>query len=329
MKGEHTYRGLKLLLLILFSPFLLNAQTINDAKEAFNNGVTANSSNNLEEAIKQFNQVISICNNLQGNEDAESLLTQTEGLLPKLNLQLAKEYFQNKSYDKAAKQFQTTKKVATTYNDAATAKEATDAIPQVYSQMGIDYYKKGDFKNAVTQFSNAASANPQFAAAYYYLALTYSKLDNSDKVKESADKALQITKASNDSKLGKRVTDVAATYFLEKANKAKGSAKYEDAVKYINQSLTYDDSNATAYYLLAAVQNSLSHWDEAIEAANKALKYEVDNNVKKAKDYFELGNAYKGKQEYAAACDAFKKASYGAFEQSAKYQIKYVLKCGE
>jgi tetratricopeptide (TPR) repeat protein len=329
MNGEHTYRGLKLLLLILFFPFLLNAQTINEAKEAFNNGVTANSSNNLEEAIKQFNQVVSICNKLQGDQEAKSLLTQTEGLLPKLNLQLAKDYFQNKNFDKAVKQFQTAKKVATTYNDAATAKEATDAIPQVYSQIGIDYYKKGDFQNAVTQFNNAANANPQFAAAYYYLALTYSKLNNGDKVKESADKALQLTKASNNSKLGNRVEDVAATYFLEKANKAKGSAKYEDAIKYVKQSLVYKNDNATAYYLLAAVQNSLSNWDEAIEAANNALKYEVDNNVKKAKDYFELGNAYKGKQEYPAACEAFKKASYGAFEQSAKYQIKYVLKCGE
>ena len=46
-----------------------------------------------------------------------------------------------------------------------------------------------------------------------------------------------------------------------------------------------------------------------------------------AKYYYELGNAFVGKSDNEAACDAYKNAMFGAYAENAKYQVETVLKC--
>jgi hypothetical protein len=56
---------------------------------------------------------------------------------------------------------------------------------------------------------------------------------------------------------------------------------------------------------------------------------EKDNPEKKAKHYYNLGLAYKGKGDKNAACSAFKNALYGQFKENAQFEIDNELKCNK
>jgi len=91
--------------------------------------------------------------------------------------------------------------------------------------------------------------------------------------------------------------------------------------------LEYGDGDANFYYYYSIVYNKKKEWDNAVKAANKGLELEKDENEAKAKLYFELGTAFYGKGDSAAACKAYKEAVYGDYVEQANYQIKEVLKC--
>ena len=100
--------------------------------------------------------------------------------------------------------------------------------------------------------------------------------------------------------------------------------------------------NFTIYYMdwsgiqngapdgLALVYNGQSKWDNAIESCNKALTFfKGEETTKDAKIYYELGNAYKGKGDTNAACEAYKKAAKGDYAEHANYEIEHTLKCNK
>jgi tetratricopeptide (TPR) repeat protein len=81
------------------------------------------------------------------------------------------------------------------------------------------------------------------------------------------------------------------------------------------------------YFYLGTAQNELKQWDQAIENSNKGLAVEKDDDEKKAKHYYNMGMAYKGKGDTSAACTAFKNALFGQFKENAQYEIETELKC--
>ena len=66
-------------------------------------------------------------------------------------------------------------------------------------------------------------------------------------------------------------------------------------------------------------------FEKAVEAGNKALEYEADDD--KAKIYYEIGNAYVRQVEYDKACAAYKNCLVEPFTASVKHQMDNVLKC--
>ena len=144
---------------------------------------------------------------------------------------------------------------------------------------------------------------------------------------ESTRKAIETAGKKNDQKVLQKAKQSGSKYFLKKGDAARAEEKYTDAEKYLKLALEFDNESPLAYYLLAAVNNIQSSYDAAIEAADKALEYESDDSVKKARIYYELANALKEKGNNDKACDAYKKASYGAYKDAAEYQIMHVLKC--
>ena len=156
----------------------------------------------------------------------------------------------------------------------------------------------------------------------------YKSLDDDDSLMTAAKRSMEVAKASNDNKYYDGSLKLAKDYFLVKANSAKDAKKFEEALKYVKYSLEFDAESPTTYLLLVQIYSSMQNWDEEIAAAEKGLEYEKKDPAEQAKFYYEIGNAYKEKGDNEKACDAFKKASVGAFKESSEYQIQYVLKCG-
>jgi tetratricopeptide (TPR) repeat protein len=93
--------------------------------------------------------------------------------------------------------------------------------------------------------------------------------------------------------------------------------------------MKYDDTNKDMLFYLAKAYNGAKSFDKALEISNKGIALEEDVPEKEAKFYFEAGNALAGKGDKPAACESYKKAMFGQFAESAKYEIEVTLKCGK
>jgi tetratricopeptide (TPR) repeat protein len=314
--------------LIIFTG-ISSGQTLIEAKEAFNEGVSAQQANELDKAIEYFNQCMDISSKL-GNEDsieAEEMIIQIESYLPKLHYQAALDLYKSKKLDEAIEKFEETEKVADKYNDPSTSQRASKVIPQLYYQRAGNKYDNDDFEGALEDYNKAIELKPDYDKAFYMKSLAYKKLDDQEGFLESTRKAIESGEKANNESVVASAKESGSKYFLMKANEAKSAEKYTEAKKYIDLAIEFDSENSVAYYLLALVSNHLSNYDNAIEAANKALTYENDVPEEKAKIYYEIANALKEKGENSKACDNYKKAAYGAYKEAAEYQIKYVLEC--
>ncbi|MBN2350379.1 MAG: hypothetical protein JXJ22_16195 [Bacteroidales bacterium] len=324
-----TLRKIKRLLTAIALLFIVSlgySQTLKEATDSFNEGVKAQQENRLGEAIQYFNECLDICYESE-EEGVEELQLKVESSLPKLHLQLAKDFYQAKKIDEAIEQFKLTAQVAAQFGDSDTENQANKVVPQLYTQVGISKYKRDDFQGSLSEFKNAVEFSPDYVSAYYYIMLVYKQLDNEAELKNTAEKGIEMALNANDDKNYERISGIARDYFLSKGNSAKESANYSDAENYLKQSISYDDKNATAYYLLTSVYNAQANWSAATDAAKKALQFEDDDPEKESKIYFELANAYKEKGDSTSACEAYKKAAFGAYEEAAKYQLEHILKC--
>ena len=126
-----------------------------------------------------------------------------------------------------------------------------------------------------------------------------------------------------------RINKAASATFLTAGAKLITGGNSSAAIPMLEKSMKYNSKNPDLYHYMATAQNELKQWDKAIEAANKGLIYEKDEADKKAKHYYNLGMAYKGKGDKGAACSALKNALFGQFKENAQYEIEHSLKCNE
>ncbi len=314
---------------LLMSMNLALGQSLNEVKEAFNNGVSAIQSNSYEEAITQFNACLEMYSELDEEEalEGEDMIIQIESKLPTLHSQVAMDFVQAKDLDNAIAEFEKTVEVANKYNDEATAEKAQQIIPQLYYQNAAAKYKNKNFEGALADYNKATDLNPEYEKAYYMKSVIYKKIGDEASFIESTKKAIEYAQKNNEQTVLEKAKQSGNTYFLKKGDDAKSSEQYDDAKKYLNLALEFDNKDALSYYLLATVNNLQKNYDGAIEAASKALEYESDDDAKKARIYYEMANAMKEKGQNDEACAAYKNASHGAYKEAAEYQIVHVLKC--
>ena len=88
---------------LLFATGISSGQTLNEAKEAFNNGVSAIQSDSLDEAILQFNKCMEIYSGLDEYDsmEAEDMIVQIETKLPALYYQVAMDLYKKLGFKKA------------------------------------------------------------------------------------------------------------------------------------------------------------------------------------------------------------------------------------
>jgi tetratricopeptide (TPR) repeat protein len=306
-----------------------SGQTLEDFREAYNNGVIAQQANDLDGAITYFNKCIEIYAQL-GTADsleAEDIVYVVESNMPALYYKVAMELYNDKKLDEAIEKFEETAEVADKYNDPGLSAKASKIIPQLYYMRAGNKYGNEDFEGALADYDKAIELDPEYDKAYYMKSLIYKKQEDEEAFLESTRKAIEFGEKANNGSVVNNAKESASKYFLIKGNEAKEAEKYENAVKYIELALEFNNEDPVSYYILASVNNLTGNYDKAIESAKSALAYEVDDDVQKARIYYEMANALKEKGENEKACDAYKKASYGAYKEAAEYQIKHVLNC--
>jgi tetratricopeptide (TPR) repeat protein len=315
--------------LLFLAPFVLNAQTLEDAQKAYNAAVTANNEGNLPEAITQFNVCLEACDYLveeQEDETAEELQMTVQGVVPKLYLQLGSDQLQNQQITEGLENIYKAKEAGNKFGDKETVEKANKVIPQVHYKLAAQFYKEEKLDEAIAECDKAIAADADYTNAYYIKAAILKKKDDAS-FKTVALAGIAVCKRINDTKNEQKIVDLGYKTFLKKGVDAKGASKYDEAISDLNSALEFSPNDATAFYLLASIYNAQGKNADAIAAGQKAIEFETGGDEAKAKIYMIIAESQAKKGDNAAACAAYKKAAVGQYAESANYQIVHVLKC--
>ena len=299
---------------------LLFSQTMNEAGEAFNNGIAALKAKNYSKAIEAYNTCITICDKL-GDEGA-SLKINAESQIPDAYFKLATSLYQSKKFDEAIKAYEKSNESALKINDTETSDKAKNYIARVYNTKGSAQYKANNFDNALASFDKALKADGTYFKAYYSKALVYNKQENVEAFKNAMDKVIELGPA-NDKTVAAAKTTVFRSFRAD-AGKALQAGNFKKSIENIDIALNYGSGDAQTFYFATIAYNGLSNWNKAIEYGNKAIALEKKS---KSNIYFELGKAYEGNDNLSEACKAYKNVTDGPNKAAAEHKVTTELKC--
>lgn len=296
------------------------SQTLNEAGEAFNQAIQFSKDNNYTEALKAYQQTITICNPL-GDEGID-LKMKAEQQLPSTYYNIAKGFYEAKQYNDAIANFDLAATWADQMGEEKTADAARTYLAGIYTAIGNSGYKKDEFDKAIADYNKAISYKPDYFKAYYGLGLVYKKQDKLSEMKDAMDKVLELAPA--DEKTAENARSTTATSFLNEGAVALQKKAHDEAVSNLVTSLQYNDAEPLAHYYLALAYLGRNDYDNAITSASKSIEVGLENS---GDAWFTIGQANEAKGDNTAACAAYKNVTNGLNVEAAKYQAEQVLKC--
>ena len=155
--------------------------------------------------------------------------------------------------------------------------------------IGIDKFRKNDYKNALCFFQEYISSNPNDKNGYYWLAKTYWELKEPTKAKENFKKAYELTfEEKNIEKIDFNIEnistmedyfDMAAMFFEDK--------NYSEAETYADMMLQINPKSPSAYFIKAKIalledreKEATDYLNQAILLNNKLIKTNLAKSLK-------------------------------------------------
>lgn len=313
--------------ILICSVKFVSAQSIEEARDLYNQGGQATTDGDLVTAIQNFEECITMCETLYEEEedvDAEELMLQVQKSMPILYWQVSQSKVKEKDYTSSLEYALKAKEAANVVNDEAIASKASAMASKLYYSFGLSSYKAKAYDKALANLDKSINESTNNFKAHLLKVVIFKDSENDESLID-ATKAVMAVPGADENK--DKAVSLTSNYFYNAGVKAKQSSDYSKAIKDIQTSFEFNPENADAYYLLASIYNTQENWDKAIATANEGLKYEESSAEAKARFYFELGNAYLGKGDNVSACDAYGKSAYGIYTENATYQMNEVLKC--
>ena len=323
MKGKGLIRSTILILVLLGWVGNIVAQNISEAQTAYNEAIT-NATENPKAAIESMKTCIELCGKI--GVEAEDLKVMAEIKIPELYYNLAGTFAKEKDYDKAITTFNEAIQIAKQYRNDEVISRSNNALMQLYSSNA--YAIRGEEPEKAIELCNKALAIDSNAyTPWLVLSQIYKAANEDEKFEQAIDKCIEVSTTAKDTRNLKQAQKQGRDYFLSKGAKVVAGNKFADGVPLLEKVIKFDSTSTDAYYYLATANNGLQQWDKAAESANKGIELDNGTPEQKARYFFALGNALKGKGDKENACAAFKNALYPPFEESAKYAIEVELKC--
>ncbi len=209
------------------------------------------------------------------------------------------------------------------YKDAlADFKEALkfDKDYRIYYQIGFAQMKLNNAAEAISNFKSSIAANPKFDAAYNDLGNVYYSQSQYQDAIDNFQKVLEISK--NSATVSAVKFNLALSY-SSLASTAEQDKQYKKAIGLLNKAVSYDNYDG-AYLALARNYVEISQYDNAIQAAEKALKYR--KAIKETGPDYYLGIAYSQKGEMKKAKEYLNKAKKDPVYASAAETVLKAIK---
>jgi tetratricopeptide (TPR) repeat protein len=325
LKRNGNFRNLIIVWVMALFTLSLNAQTINEVIESFNAGAADVTAGNYEAAIVKFESTIEQATAL--GAEGDEMKAKAEEQIPQLYYRMAMDTYKAKDIPGAIVKFEETVVACDKYGDDDIKDKSLKYIPQLYNSNGLAQLKSEDFDGAIESFDKAVEYQPDYARAIYGKGLVYRKQDDNDNMVATLEKAIEMGNASGDDKTVEAATKILKDHFVNSGKLAFKDEKWEEAIGNFESSFKYDSEDPEPYYLICVANGRQGNFEKAIEAGDKALEFEEDDADKKARIYYELGNAYVSLAQNEKACEAFKNCLVEPYTASVKHTMENVLKC--
>jgi tetratricopeptide (TPR) repeat protein len=312
------------IILTTFSGKYLNAQTKEDAGNAFNAALEL-SKTDMAGAVVKMQDVLKMCATL--GKEADTLKKKVTTVLPVFQYNVGNSLLKDKNFDLALPAFEKSNEFALTYADNNIKEKSEAQLVKLYTNKGNVLLKAEKADSAIINLDKALKFDPEYSKALFTKGQAYKKKGDNVKMQENMELAIASATKTNDTLTIRAAKNAIATSLYQDGKTAFTKKAYAETVTKLNSALSFDYKNKELYYLLATSNNNLKKFDEAIAAANLGLAMEEQTNDKMARFYYEIAKAFEGKRDTSNACANYKKSAFGTFKSSADYQMKTVLKC--
>jgi len=315
---------LKLILtFVLVSVFSVGAfaQTLQDVNTKFNEAGAAMNDKKYEEAIKSFEEVITMGDAV--GEGAISTVDKAKAYLPALYVALGKQNAAAKNFEKAVEVLEKGQEVAGKYNDLTNKANAAATLSQVYMYMGSEAYNSKDYAKAVEVFAKGYEASPNNSQLALYLADSYDQLGNFDEAAAIYKNIMGLTHSRHAEAVVKAKEEYGKS-LIAKAAEASKANNYAKVVEYSDEILEFDPANGSAVLLPLQTANNAKNYNEVIKRAS-TIDAITDAGLK-SDAYFLLGMAYQNTEDTDKAIETYRKVTAGNYSSQAKSAIAELSK---
>lgn len=308
--------------MVMFTVIAL-AQSVEDAGAKYNEGNEFYKEKSYGSAVTAYEAALNIAKEV--GADADGLKGSIEKQLMNAYYGNGKLQYKGREFDAAIASFERAYALSEQLGNGSMKTKTTKYIAKVRSTKGNSLLKSNKVDEAFAEYEMAIEILPTYVNAYYGKGLVYKSKDDMANMMINMDKAIELG-ADNPkaAKIVKKAKSTASKALVNAGAKEIQNENGKKAAEYITASFNYAPGNAKAYYYLALAYNKTKNWNEAVDAANKAISMEADD---KGDMYFALGQACEGRGDAAGACAAYKNVTSGPNVEAAKYQVAQVLKC--
>jgi tetratricopeptide (TPR) repeat protein len=275
-------------------------------------------------AIAAFENVVALSDKV--GETAADLKQKAVQVLPGLYVKDASATLsEKKPATEVIKAAKNAVSAAEKYGSAPNKETAGKILLQGYYALGVEFFTKKDYDNAILALDSLLAINPGYSSAIYSKALIYRNQNNSAAFEQTIDTFIEKQKDVNGGEKAKQASVLALEYFRAAGSKANQANNLDEALVQLNKAAKYGDDK-DLFYFFADVYNKQKNFDNGELYAQKGLDLETGAAENKAKFYFQLAMAQAGKGKTEDACGSFKNAMFGPFAEPSKVQ-RANLKC--
>ena len=304
----------------ILSAAALSAQDMASATDAYNNASTSLSMGDNAGAIGYFQEALQILEALgdEAGEEGATMIATCRDRIPRLTLQIGKDYIQAKEYDNAVTQLNEAVKVGKEYANEEVVAEATDLIPQVYLQKGNDLIKAKDFAGAAESYRQSVAIDSTNGMASLMLGSALAATGDIIGAEDAYNMAIRNGQQKN-------AVKQLSNLYLKLSSASLKAKKYEDAV---NQALKANEylENATAMKVAGTASAQLQKNSDAIKYLEQYTL--LSPNARDLDDmYYTIAVLAQQSGDTAKACGYYQKITANPkYGETAKAQIT-ALKC--
>lgn len=295
---------------------VINAQSLEEATQLYNDAAASLSGGDLNAALTNFEKALNMAQSL--GEDGAVLVGNCKGIIPGIYLAIGQDLIKEKKNNEAIEKLKVAVEKAKEFDDIDTEFDALDLIPQLHYINGNNFLAEEKFAEAIEEFKKTIEYDPENGKAYLNMGISYSRLNDEAATVEALEKASELGEKAN-------AVKQLSNFFLKKSNEARSAKNNQASMDYAKKSMDYlDNAQANQLYGLAALQ--LKRYKEAITGLEAYIAKSQGKNLNSM--YYQVATAYEAAGDKSKACGYYKKIlDDKQFGEYAKHKVNTELKC--